>query len=76
MDMAIKAGADCLVTADVKHHVAVYALESGITLIEPQHFTMEHCYIARLVQYLKIEAKARKSGVEILQSQAEHNPRY
>ena len=76
VDMAIKAGADCLVTADVKHHVAVYALESGITLIEPQHFTMEHCYIARLVQYLKIEAKARKSGVEILQSQAEHNPRY
>ena len=76
VDMAIKAGADCLVTADVKHHVAVYALESGITLIEPQHFTMEHCYIARLVQYLKIEAKARKSGVEILQSKAEHNPRY
>ena len=76
VDMAINAGADCLVTADVKHHVAVYALESGITLIEPQHFTMEYCYIARLVQYLKIEAKARKTEIEIVQSQTEHNPRY
>lgn len=76
VDMAIKAGADCLITADVKHHVALYALESGITLIEPQHFTMEYCYIARLVQNLKIEATARKTGVEIMQSQAEHNPRY
>lgn len=76
VDMALKAGADCLVTADVKHHVALYALESGITLIEPQHFTMEHCYIARLVQNLKIEAKARKADVEIVQSQTEHNPRF
>lgn len=76
VDMAMVAGADCLITADVKHHVAVYALERGITLIEPQHFTMEHCYISRLVQILKIEAKARKAELEIVQSQAEHNPRY
>ncbi len=76
VDMAIKAGAECLVTADVKHHVAVYALESGITIIEPQHFTMEYCYMARLVQNLKIEAKARKADIEISLSQAEKNPRY
>lgn len=76
IDMAIAAGADCLITADVKHHVALYALEMGIVLIEPQHFTMEHCYISRLVQNLKIEAKARKTEVEIFQSSSEHNPRY
>lgn len=76
IDMAIKAGAECLITADVKHHVAVYAMESGITLIEPQHYTMEHCYMARLVQTLKIEAKARKADAEIMLSQAEQNPRY
>ncbi len=76
VDMAIAAGADCLVTADVKHHVAVYAFERGITLIEPQHYTMEHCYLARLVQNLRIEAKARKADIEIVLSQAEQNPRY
>ena len=76
VDAAIAAGADCLITADVKHHVAVYAYESGLTLIEPQHFTMEYCYISRLVQILKIEAKARKTDLVIEQSKVEHNPRY
>ncbi len=52
IDSAIKAGADCLVTADVKHHVAVYAVDRGFTLVEPQHYTMEHVYIEKLAQKL------------------------
>lgn len=76
IDMALKANADCLITADVKHHVAVYARECGLTVIEPQHFTMEHIYISRLVQILKIEAKSNKLNVEILQSSSENNPRF
>ncbi len=76
VDMALKCGADCLITADVKHHVAMYAYESGLSVIEPQHFNMEHCYISRLVQILKIEAKARKMNLEILQSTREVNPRF
>lgn len=75
VDMAMEHGADCLVTADVKHHVAMYARENNITLIEPQHFTMEHAYISRLVQILKIEAKSHKIDVEILQA-TENNPRF
>jgi putative NIF3 family GTP cyclohydrolase 1 type 2 len=69
-------GADCLVTADVKHHVAVYAKDCGMTVIEPQHYTMEHCYLTRLTQRLRIEAAARKLAVEILQSQTDINPRF
>lgn len=76
VDMALKMGADCLITADVKHHVAMYAFENGLTVIEPQHFNMEHCYISRLVQILKIEAKARKINLEITQSVREVNPRF
>lgn len=75
IDMAAQAGADCLITADIKHHVAVYARELGITVIEPQHYNMEYAYIARLCQILKIEAKSRKTGIEILQSRSENNPR-
>jgi len=75
VDMAVAAGAECLITADVKHHVAVYAREMGVTLIEPQHYNMEYAYLARLCGILKIEAKSRKIEVEILQSQAENNPR-
>lgn len=76
VDMALKAGADCLITADVKHHVAVYAADAGLTLIEPQHFTMEHAYISRLVQILKIEAKSHKTDLEIIQAVSEVNPRF
>lgn len=76
VDMAINAGADCLITADVKHHVAIYAKDRGLVLIEPQHFTMEYSYIARLVQILKIECKAQKLDFEIVQSVREVNPRF
>lgn len=76
VDMAVKEGADCIITADIKHHVAMYALENGLTVIEPQHYTMEHCYISRLVQVLKIEAKAHKSEVEVVQALTEEGPRF
>ncbi|MDR0426602.1 MAG: Nif3-like dinuclear metal center hexameric protein [Clostridiales bacterium] len=75
VDMAKKAGAECLITADVKHHVAVYALDGGMTVIEPQHYTMEHIYLARLVQTLKIEAKSKKADIEILQAERDVSPR-
>jgi len=75
IDTAISVGADCLVTADVKHHVAVYAKELGFCLIEPEHYTSEHFYLSRLIQILKIEAKSAQLGIEILQSKADVNPR-
>lgn len=76
IDMAMKADADCLITADVKHHVAVYAYDNKITLIEPQHFTMEYAYISRLVKILKMECVAKKIKLDILQSTREVNPRF
>ncbi len=76
IDMALAAKADCLITADVRHHVAMYARESGLTVIEPQHFNMEYVYISRLVQILKIEAKSSKLDLEIVQSSVENNPRF
>ena len=76
VDMAKNMGADCLITADVKHHVAIYAQDSGITVIEPQHYTMEHCYLTRLTQLLKIEVASRKLDVEIKQSKKDINPRF
>ena len=76
VDMALRAGADCLITADVKHHVAVYARDNGLTIIEPQHFTMEYAYISRLVQILRIETLAKKAKVDVIQSKREVNPRF
>ena len=73
---AIAAGADCLITADVKHHVAVYAKDNGLTVIEPQHFTMEYVYISRLVQILRIETLSKRIRLDIIQSKTEVNPRF
>jgi len=75
IDMALGLKADCLITADVKHHVAVYARELNFPLIECQHYTMEHAYLARLIQLLKLELKAAKYDIELLQSQEDKNPR-
>lgn len=76
VDMAMKAGADCLITADVKHHVAIYAYDNKITIIEPQHFTMEYAYISRLVKILKMECVSKKIKLDIFQSTREVNPRF
>ena len=76
IDMALAEGADCLITSDIKHHVAVYAADAGLAIIEPQHYSLEHAYIARLVQTLKIEAKSKKINVEVMQAESEISPRY
>jgi S-adenosylmethionine:tRNA ribosyltransferase-isomerase len=43
VDLALDAGADCLITADLKHHVAVYAKENGSAAAPTAglHFTKE-----------------------------------
>ena len=71
IDAAIAAGADCLVAADVKHHVAVHAVDSGFTLIEPQHYTMEHVYIEKLAAKLR----EKLAGVEVFVSEKDVIPR-
>ena len=76
IDMALDNGADCLITAELKHHIAVYAKEKGLTVIECQHYSMEHCYLTRLTQTLKIEALGAHLEVEIMQSQKDINPRF
>ena len=42
ISFAASEGADVLVTADVKHHLIVSALERGISLITPTHYATEN----------------------------------
>lgn len=72
VDQARVKGVDCLITAEVKHHIAIYAISYDLTIIEPHHFNMEFIYIKVLVQFLnalfaknKINAKAIQSSAEI-----------
>jgi len=71
IDRARQVGATAFVTAEVKHHLAIYAMQQGLIVIEPHHFNMEYVYIDRLVQLLqqlclknKFDIKISKSSVE------------
>lgn len=71
---AKEAGAQCLISCEVKHHVALFAKKSGVSLIESSHYATEKFYISTLVQ--KIQRELEKSGIKINvnQSQIETNP--
>ena len=53
MEEALAKGADAFVTADVKHHEGVQALELGLALIDGGHFATENPVIAVLAAHLK-----------------------
>lgn len=49
---AIDADVDALITGDVKHHVAVEALDYGITLIDAGHYETECIIVDKIIDYL------------------------
>lgn len=52
LSLAVDAGADALVTGDVKHHVFLDAKRQGITLIDAGHFHTENPVCKVLEQFL------------------------
>ncbi|MCL2234214.1 MAG: Nif3-like dinuclear metal center hexameric protein [Firmicutes bacterium] len=72
IDEAVKSGCDTLMTADVPHHNAIHALEMGLNLIEPAHYSMEHIFIPELVRILK---EKTNNKIEIFQSKSEKKPK-
>ncbi len=50
---AIKKGADCLVTSEVKHHIAIDAMENDIAVIDAGHFETENVAMKTFVHILK-----------------------
>jgi putative NIF3 family GTP cyclohydrolase 1 type 2 len=59
---AIAAGADVLVTGDVRHHAALDALELGLALIDAGHHATE--VAAMPVFAARLEAAARANGLQ------------
>lgn len=62
-----KTGADVLVTGDVKYHTALYALESGLCIIDAGHFATE----AVILPVLKASLNDAFPGVETICFQQE-----
>ncbi|MBR2971128.1 MAG: Nif3-like dinuclear metal center hexameric protein [Clostridia bacterium] len=74
IDMAMAKGADCLITGEVKHHVAIYAVERGFTVIEAGHYTSEQVFIPELARILIEKLSEKNICIEVFTSLKENNP--
>ena len=71
---ALAAGADVLVTGDVRHHLALDALELGLALVDAGHHATE---VAAMPAFAaRVEASARAQGLTapVERSAADHAP--
>ena len=71
---ALRQGADCLVTGDVKYHDAQRARSEGLALIDAGHFATEHLMVTELSARLQKAADERQLPVEFIEMTAEQDP--
>ena len=75
LNAAVWAGADCLVTGDVKYHEAREAEDLGISLIDAGHFPTEQIMVAEVTGRLEqILEKTGYSDCRVLPCTVELNP--
>ena len=69
IDAAARAGCDCLVTGDIKHHDALKAQALGLSLIDTTHVATERAAIKLIA-----DALSATLDIPIVQSQIDTNP--
>lgn len=72
IDEAIRRGATCLITSEIKHHVALYALAKGFNLIETGHYNSERVFIDVLADKLNFVVK--NDEIQFTVSESETDP--
>ena len=71
---ALRQGADCLVTGDVKYHDAQRARAEGLALIDAGHFGTEQIMITELSSRLRQALTERQLPIEVIEMTAEQDP--
>jgi putative NIF3 family GTP cyclohydrolase 1 type 2 len=71
MEAAIEAGADTLVTGDVKYHVAQKALNLGLNIIDGGHQFTERPVLDQLEAVIKGWAEDSDRDIEIVRAEEE-----
>lgn len=71
---AVRHGADCLVTGDVKFHEAQQAQQSGVAVIDAGHFGTEKIMIAELARRLRALAIEHQYSFEVFEHTEEQDP--
>lgn len=69
LDDAIDAGCDVFITADVRYHEAMDAIDKDIALIDGTHYATENIIVPVLADYLRKKLSNRGvRDVEVLES--------
>ena len=71
---ALRQGADCLVTGDVKFHEAQRARQDGMALIDAGHFATERLMVKELAERLRGFVADRQLAAEIIEMADEQDP--
>ena len=73
-DQALRSGAQVLVTAEVKHHIARHAQEAGLWLVDAGHFATEFPGLHHLARLLAEEADKRFNGIPVAVTGTQSSP--
>jgi putative NIF3 family GTP cyclohydrolase 1 type 2 len=60
IDLAIKAGLDCLITGDIGHHSGIDANEQGLAIIDAGHYGLEKLFIPYMKEFFRRELPEMK----------------
>lgn len=71
---AVRAGADLLVTGDVKYHEARDAEACGLALLDAGHFATERLMVGAVREFLQTTLTAAGYGCEVLAAERERDP--
>jgi putative NIF3 family GTP cyclohydrolase 1 type 2 len=71
---AKQAGADVLVTGDVKYHTALDALSEGIAVVDVGHFTGEIGMVSLVAERLRRWARGKKISLPVHETEAQEDP--
>ncbi|RLB71562.1 MAG: Nif3-like dinuclear metal center hexameric protein [Deltaproteobacteria bacterium] len=71
---AVRHGADCLVTADIKFHEAQRARAEGVALIDAGHFATEQIMVGELSTRLRSSLSENNFNLEVIEMAAESDP--
>ncbi|RJX19149.1 MAG: Nif3-like dinuclear metal center hexameric protein [Desulfobulbus sp.] len=74
VDLARQAGTQVLITAEVKHHLARRAEETGLWLIDAGHFATEFPGMRHLARMLTEEAGKRFGGLAVTVTDSQRSP--
>ena len=67
IDLAVRGGADVMITGDIRHHDGIDAVEKGIAVIDAGHYGLEKIFIPYMKEFLgrelpELEVLVSKQG--------------